>query len=558
MDKFTNHAGLSRRSFLKGAAVAGAAMAGTAALAGCTSGASATGSAGSGEWLPTTWDYECDVLIIGYGGAGMWASLVAADEGGSEVLILEKAPIEGGGNSRINNGEWTVVADPERFKAYCKAFSHGLMEDTMIDAYVEEAARHTEYADKYGMTYEVAEKALAGTIPEYHFLDDNAYGGCIKISSVEGFGMQTYRELDAQRESLGVQVLFDCHDEKLIQNPETKEIVGCRTMIGGEEKTVKARKGVILTTGGFEFNEDLHREYLKCYPWHFEGWRYNTGDGIKMVEEVGAKLWHMSMVISMSSMYTRDPENDFGVDAYLPTNSYFYVNRLGKRYVNEAANGETPHNGWHVYTQFNDEIDDYDRIPTWVVFDETNFTSGKIGVSQGDFFECGNMTSQLPDELRDWDGWSEDNMVELEKGWITKADTIEELAEKMQEWDHWMDAETLKATFDDYQAICEAGADPKFERDPETLQKLDGGPYYCYTLYPGSCSTLGGPKKNEHAQVVDVRGEVIPRLYSAGSFGNFQAHSYGITGGNNSENMVWGRIAGRHASTLENWDAEKK
>ena len=67
MDKFTNHAGLSRRSFLKGAAVAGAAMAGTAALAGCTSGASATGSAGSGEWLPTTWDYECDVLIIGYG-----------------------------------------------------------------------------------------------------------------------------------------------------------------------------------------------------------------------------------------------------------------------------------------------------------------------------------------------------------------------------------------------------------------------------------------------------------------------------------------------------------
>lgn len=355
-----------------------------------------------------------------------------------------------------------------------------------------------------------------------------------------------------------MQVLFDCHDEKLIQNPETKEIVGCRTMIGGEEKTVKARKGVILTTGGFEFNEDLHREYLKCYPWHFEGWRYNTGDGIKMVEEVGAKLWHMSMVISMSSMYTRDPENDFGVDAYLPTNSYFYVNRLGKRYVNEAANGETPHNGWHVYTQFNDEIDDYDRIPTWVVFDETNFTSGKIGVSQGDFFECGNMTSQLPDELRDWDGWSEDNMVELEKGWITKADTIEELAEKMQEWDHWMDAETLKATFDDYQAICEAGADPKFERDPETLQKLDGGPYYCYTLYPGSCSTLGGPKKNEHAQVVDVRGEVIPRLYSAGSFGNFQAHSYGITGGNNSENMVWGRIGGRHCAGLEPWDAASK
>ena len=68
-----------------------------------------------------------------------------------------------------------------------------------------------------------------------------------------------------------MQVLFDCHDERLIQNPETKEIVGAYTMIGSEEKTVKARKGVIMTTGGFEFNEDLKNAYLKCYPFKFEG-----------------------------------------------------------------------------------------------------------------------------------------------------------------------------------------------------------------------------------------------------------------------------------------------
>lgn len=553
MNKKTNQAGLSRRSFLKSAALASAAVAGSAALAGCSQ---AAGSSDQAAWLPAQWDRECDVLVIGYGGAGMWASLIAKDEGNAEVLVLEKAPIEGGGNSRINNGEWTVVADPERFKAYCKAFSHDLMDENMVDAYVEEATKHMDYADKYGMSYEVAEQALAGTIPEYYFLDNDAYAGCIKISSVEGFGMQTYQELNAAREELGIEVVFDCHDERLIQNPETKEIVGCYVKVGGEEQAFKARKGVIMTCGGFEFNEDLHKEYLKCYPWHFEGWRYNTGDGIKMVEEVGAKLWHMSMAISMSSMYTRDPENDFGVDAMPPTNSYFMVNRVGKRFLSESSTGETPHNGWHVYAHFDDTIDDYDRIPTWVVFDETCFSSGKIGVSQGDFFECGNMTSQLPDELRDWNGWSKDNQAEVEKGWITKADTIEELAKKMQEWDHWMDADTLKATFDEYQALCEAGVDPKFDRDPETLEKLDGGPYYCYTLYPGSCSTLGGPMKNENGQVLDVRGEVIPRLYSAGSFGNIQAHSYGITGGNNSENMVWGRIGGRHCASLEPWDAK--
>ena len=151
--------GVSRRSFLKGAGVAAAAVAGSAALAGCASGS--TGAA-SGDWLPKSWDYECDLLVIGYGGAGMWASLIGADECGQEVIVLEKAPVEGGGNSRINNGEWTVIKDADKFKAYCTAFSQGQMEEKMIDAYIAEAERHTEYADKYGMTYEVAEQALAG------------------------------------------------------------------------------------------------------------------------------------------------------------------------------------------------------------------------------------------------------------------------------------------------------------------------------------------------------------------------------------------------------------
>ena len=328
--------GVSRRSFLKGAGVA------AAALAGCASGS--TGAA-SGDWLPKSWDYECDLLVIGYGGAGMWASLIGADECGQEVIVLEKAPVEGGGNSRINNGEWTIVeeSDKERFKKYIKAFTHGKTPEPMIDAWVNECVRNTEYADKYGMTYEVSEVALAGAIPEYYFLDDNAYEGSCKLSSVDGFGMLSFRELDAQREKLGVQVLFDCHDERLIQNPETKEIVGAYTMIGSEEKTVKARKGVIMTTGGFEFNEDLKNAYLKCYPFKFEGWQFNTGDGIKMVEDVGAKLWHMDMAISMYSMWTRDPENDFSILYFMPANSYFNVNRLGKRYVNENNMG-SPHN----------------------------------------------------------------------------------------------------------------------------------------------------------------------------------------------------------------------
>ncbi|CAK7023687.1 MAG: Fumarate reductase flavoprotein subunit [Paraeggerthella hongkongensis] len=546
--------GVSRRSFLKGAGVAAAAVAGSAALAGCASGS--TGAA-AGDWMPKNWDYECDLLVIGYGGAGMWASLIGADECGQEVIVLEKAPERGGGNSSINNGEWTIVEESEkdRFKKYIKSFTHGKTPEPMIDAWVNECARNTEYADKYGMTYEVTEVALAGAIPEYYFLDDNAYEGSCKLSSVDGFGMLSFHELDAKREELGVQLFFDCHDERLIQNPETKEIVGAYTMIGNEEKTVKARKGVILTLGGFEFNEELKNEYLKCYPFKFEGWQYNTGDGIKMVEDVGAKLWHMDMVISMYSMWTRDPENDFSILYFMPGFSYFNVNRLGKRFVDDTAMG-SPHNGWHTLLHFDDAIDDYDRIPTWCIFDQSCFDAGKLSTSQGDFFECGNFASDLPDSVRAWDGWSQDNKAEVEKGWIIKADTIEELGKKIKEFDHWMDVDTLKATFEEYQGFCEAGKDARFDRAAKSLVALDGGPYYAISVYPGSCSTLGGPMKNEHAQVLDPQRNPIPRLYAAGCFGNFQAHSYGITGGNNAENQVWGRISARHAAGLDAWDAK--
>ena len=62
-------------------------------------------------------------------------------------------------------------------------------------------------------------------------------------------------------------------------------------------------------------------------------------------------------------------------------------------------------------------------------------------------------------------------------------------------------------------------------------------------------------EKNVNGQVLDPAGNPIPRLYAAGSFGNIAGHTYGITGGNNAENMVWGRIGGRNAAAETPWDA---
>ena len=136
----TESTAVSRRSFLTGAATAGAAVAAGATTAWAD-------EAQPASYLPEAWDYETDVLVIGYGGAGVWAALTAADEGNSEVLILEKAPVRGGGNSSINLGEFTIPVDAEGCATYIKSFTDGLVSDSMCETWANEAVRNGEYAD---------------------------------------------------------------------------------------------------------------------------------------------------------------------------------------------------------------------------------------------------------------------------------------------------------------------------------------------------------------------------------------------------------------------------
>ena len=541
---------ISRRDAIKGAAGLGAAAMATGALAGVAGAEEAAES-----WLPEAWDYECDVLVIGYGGAGMWAAVTAADEGASEVLILEKAPVRGGGNSSINLGEFTIPVDPEGCATYIRSFTKGLVPDAMIETWANEAVRNGEYCEHWGLTYTQNEGTLASGYTEMCEYPMLPGADSMAIGLVDGFGMGFWDHMDARREELGIPVLYSVTNEELIQDPQTKEILGCYADYEGARIAIKARKGTILTLGGFEFNEDLKNEYLKVYPaLGFYGWPYNTGDGIKMVQNVGAQLWHMNCMIGGANPNFQDPEVPFALQLKPKADNYIWVDRTGKRWKNEKASS-SPHVGWHEYLPFDDSICDFPRVPTWAIIDQTAFDAGQLGPDPTGALARGMYWSGLPQEVGRYDGWSLDNQAELERGWLKTSDTIEGLVEEMHKVDpDMMDAETLKATIDAYNAACEAGEDAEFGRDPETLLPLNNPPYYCWPIYPGGCSTLGGPKKNENAQVLDVNDEVIPRLYAAGCFGNFAAHTYGISGGNNAENMVWGRIGARHASGLEPWD----
>jgi succinate dehydrogenase/fumarate reductase flavoprotein subunit len=542
---------LSRRNFLKGAAIGAAGVLGASALSACD--APVETEAAKAPWLPEAWDRETEVLVIGYGGAGLWAGITAFDEGAS-VLFLEKAPFRGGGSSSINMGQWTAPHDADAAAQFAFEAFHGQTPKEVCQAWADEAVKNPDYCDQYGLEYTLGEMPRA----EYDIFTgyDQMY-----VGQGTGYGMAWFETMDQHRQDRGIEVVFDCHDEELIQDPISKEILGCYTFIGDDsvKKAVKASKGVILATGGFEFNFEMQAKYLKCYPMRgFYGWKFNTGDGVTMAQKVGADLWHMQQVVGGEDSWFDDPEIvPVGVSTNVPTPNFIKVSRRGDRWQNEDT--FSPHGGWKVYTNFDEAICDFDRIPSWYIFDDVAFKGGTLGGMVGGASKeaggmgIGVMADGFPAELGGWKGWSVDNQWELERGWVKTGNTLEELAAALRVWDpSYMEDERLKAAVARWNELCEQGVDEDFGRN--ALAPISTPPFYALPLYPGICNTIGGARRNEKAQVLNPDGVPIPRLYSAGSFGNMNGHTYAITGGNGSENSCVGRIAGRSAAAASNWE----
>ena len=203
------------------------------------------------------------------------------------------------------------------------------------------------------------------------------------------------------------------------------------------------------------------------------------------------------------------------------------IDRFGKRFTNEVWK---QHTHYYELTGFDSQRTVYPRVPCYWIFDQARMNAGQLALR-----ETG---AAGPLQLYPW---SQDNVAELEKGWIMKADSIEELAKKLE-----MDPATLRDTLRDYNTGCESGKDA-FDRPPHTLVELNP-PFYAMRLWPGGPNTQGGPQRNARAQIVSVNGDAIPRLYSAGELGSMYGMLYPVGGGNIAEVIAFGRIAGENAS----------
>lgn len=529
---------LTRRSFIKNATTVGAALASASAL-----GALATPAvAQAAPTIPTKWDKEADVVIVGYGGAGAATAITAADKG-ANVLILEKqAEANHTSNTQMCYGVFVSpsnVKDATDYMTFASRVNVDMPEsrdidDDIVKVWAETMTQNKDWMTKLGAKGFVvyADKGRDDTWPGNASI--KAYQ-IAKPNGTPGVGVDLFNFLDAQVKSRKVEIMWETPGMGLIANPDG-EIIGVRAKDkSGKELVIKASKGVVLTSGGFEFNDAAVKAFLPVYPMVFYGNPDNTGDGIKMAQEHGADLWHMTVLGGGLKAKFADFPTAFMVNTG-GSPAYMVVGKDGKRFVGESALGG--YSGYWSALVYDTVKYTWNRIPAYWVFDEHQRLAGPIVPTA--FAAAG------PIKMYEW---SKDNTKEIEKGWILKGDTIEELAAKMK-----VDPTTLKDQLTRFNSYAAAGKDGEFDRTAKSMAALDQPPFYAVQLWPGLNNTYGGPRRNAKAQIVRVDGKPIPRLYSSGELGSVYVQ-YPQGGANVGECLAFGRIAGENVTAETAWDA---
>ena len=360
--------GLNRRDFLKSAAVG----AGAVALSGLGLAAAKAAPA------PEKWDEEADVVIVGYGGAGACAAIEAADHGAT-VLIIEKQPENAHySNSRMSGGYYHGVGpgvDMKELKKFLKGMFSGEnlpwklegaqehVSDEIVEQFAKYQIQNTDWLKSLDPDFAPRSVRTGTSFPtfpgakeifEKYFFMRSAYPEAgdrdldvppyehprMQKSSGEAF-MECLKGAINKRS--GINILYSAPAKRLVM--KNAEMIGVIADKGGREIACKAKKAVILTSGGFEYNVAQRRAFLKgpgVKGWAYYGSPDNTGDGIEMAIKVGASLSKVAK--SASRIITAVPygrgydETGLKMGLITPVASRpnsIVVDNFGKRYWNE-------------------------------------------------------------------------------------------------------------------------------------------------------------------------------------------------------------------------------
>ena len=537
---------------------------------------------------------EYDVIVLGTGAAGL-ASAVAAHEGGARVGVFEKADLIGG-TSAWSGGQIWIPCNPHQLAMgrndsfedairYLVSLSHGLIDEDMAASYVQAGPEMVAF-------FEALTPVLfhaVPDIPDYHpeFPGGKPQGGrtleCAPFPYGElgvwkekvqlspywsdynitvgettlgqpvptelppevkrqrrenderGLGFALIGRLLKACLDRGVEPQTGCRATELLM--ENGEISGVRLETAQGERFVRARN-VVIATGGFEWDRQLVRAFLRGPLTHPVSVPTNTGDGLKMAMRVGAMLGNMREawwmpVIEVPEDVCAAGQQLLSYQRTMP--GCIMVNREGKRFTNEASNYNAFGAAFHEQDVSHFA---YRNLPCWLLFNAEYYRRypfiGGLDVTKND--------STPP-------------------RWVTSAEFLGDLAKKLG-----MPPTSLEETVARFNWFAAQGSDPDFGRgesahdiwwgdpafrnDPRaTLAPIESGPYYAIEVKSGCLGTKGGPQTDPQARVLDIDGKIIPGLYAAGNaMASMMGMTYGGAGGTLGPCMVFGYLAGIDAA----------
>ena len=467
-----------------------------------------------------SWDATYDVVVIGFGGAGAGTARFAADNN-AKVLLIDAAP-EGseGGNTRYAGGAFAWGSNFDQLKEYYKQTYYPFKYDeAALDTFIKNVMQMKEYSKKYfGIEAQPTGRRPKGEYPEYKAASSMQSQSMTKGMYNGGFWKllrkQVFDRLDK------IDIWFESPAEHLIQDPDTNVVTGVVIKRNNKEVNVAAKRGVVLSLGGFENNQDMVQDFLGQGSLAPIGTLYNRGKGIDLAIEAGARLWHMSNYDSHGlSLRQNEPREKF---AYminwksLFNGSIFVAGDDGTRYFRED---EEDRHGYK-YNHGN-----------WVMIPNQNHPH--IIMDQAQYEQLSKDQSPKADQIKELISYA------------IKADSIEELSEKI-------DAPYLKQAVEDFNFLTDVKKRDMFlNRKIQTMRSLKEGPYYAIPVRHNILHTHGGAQRNSECEVIGLDGKVIPNLYEAGELGDIFATKY--LGANSiADLLISGKIAGTNAAKIKN------